>query len=397
MPVPPIPVATPPGRVGPRPLGLHLATAALSWTGAVLPGGLLLASRRGTDPVAETLALADIAERRFARLLAGIEAYHRHPYRRSLPAPPVVWRSTGIRLLDFGLADQPNAMPLLVIPSLINRHYILDLRLGQSLMRYLAERGFRPFLVAWDGFGRAGSFTTVDDCVARKLEAALGVVRMMSRRPPVVMGYCLGGTLAAALAARRPTDIAGLVSLAAPWDFHAGEAGFAPAALYAAAALEPVLQSLGELPVDWVQTLFYSLDPFLVIEKFLAFAGMEAGSAEAEAFVALEDWLNDGFPLPAPFARSVLRDWYGMNTPAKGEWLIDGEPVRLDRIRAATLVIVPGKDRIVPPASARSMANEIAGARTCTVPLGHIGMIVSRCAPALVWEPLVNDLRAMAG
>ena len=44
-------------RVGPRPLGLHLATAALSWTGAALPGGAWLNAVKGTDPVAESLAL----------------------------------------------------------------------------------------------------------------------------------------------------------------------------------------------------------------------------------------------------------------------------------------------------------------------------------------------------
>lgn len=375
-------------RIGPRPLGLHLATAALTWTGAVLPGGAWLAAQRRGDPVQAIRDMAEAAEQRFARLNAAIEAYHRHPYRRTEINMPVVWRSTGIQVLDYGLQPRPDAQPLLVIPSLINRHYILDLRPGQSLMRYLAAHGFRPFLVAWEDFGRAARYTTIDDCIAGKLEAALGIVRMLTNRRPIVMGYCLGGLLAAALAARRPKDVAGLVSLAAPWDFHAGSGGFAPAARHAALAVEPVLEVLGALPVDWIQTLFYSLDPFLVIEKFLAFGEMDQRSPEAEAFVALEDWLNDGFPLPAPITRTLLHDWYGNNTPACGEWQIAGKQVRLDSIASEALVVVPASDRIVPPSSARSMGAAIPGARILEVPNGHIGMVASRTAEAQVWEPL---------
>lgn len=377
-----------PDRIGPRPLGLHLATAALSWTGAVLPGGVWLAAQRRGDPLLSIRDLADAAERRFARLNAGIQAYHRHPYRRKEPEKPVVWRGNGIRVLDYGVQPRPDAQPLLVIPSLINRHYILDLRPGQSLMGYLAAQGFRPFLVAWEDFGRAARYTTIDDCIAGKLEAALGIVRMLTNRRPIIMGYCLGGLLAAALVARRPRDVAGLVSLAAPWDFHAGAGGFAPAARHAALAVEPVLEALGALPVDWIQTLFYSLDPFRVIDKFLAFGEMDQHSPAAEAFVALEDWLNDGFPLPAPIARTLLNDWYGNNTPAKGEWLIGGKPVRLDGIDSKTLVVVPAADRIVPPSSAKSMGEAIPGASILEVPNGHIGMVASRNAEAQVWQPL---------
>ena len=39
-------------------------------------------------------------------------------------------------------------------------------------------------------------------------------------------------------------------------------------------ALAELADRLGELPVDVIQTLFYSLDPWLVVNKFLRFAGM---------------------------------------------------------------------------------------------------------------------------
>ena len=51
------------------------------------------------------------------------------------------------------------------------------------------------------------------------------------------------------------------------------------------------------------------------------------------------------------------------------------------RIAAPRLVIVPGNDRIVPPATAAALAKELPNADCLTPPLGHIGMIVAREAP----------------
>ena len=52
----------------------------------------------------------------------------------------------------------------------------------------------------------------------RALDAAIEAVGQR----PVLIGYCLGGLLAAGLAASRQRDLAGLALLATPWDFHAG-------------------------------------------------------------------------------------------------------------------------------------------------------------------------------
>lgn len=340
--------------------------------------------------------MAQAAEQRFARLLAGIEVYQTHPHQRMLAEPPTVWRSSGVRLLDFGSTGNARALPLLVIPSLINRYHILDLHADHSLMRYLQAHGFRPFVAAWEDFGRAARHTTVDDCVAGKLEAALGIVRLLAGQPPVLLGYCLGGTLAAALASRRSGDIAGLMTLAAPWDFHAGDSGLGAAATFAEAALAPVLDSAGALPVDLVQALFYTLDPFQVIEKFLRFEAADQTAAEAADFVAVEDWLNDGFPLPAPITRTLLGDWYGANAPSNGNWKIQGRTVDLSRIKVPSLIVTPASDRIVPPASARAMADQLPDPEVMVVPRGHVGMIASRQAPDQVWAALVDWLHRTA-
>jgi polyhydroxyalkanoate synthase len=207
----------------------------------------------------------------------------------------------------------------------------------------------------------------------------------------------MGGLLALALALRRQDDLAGLALLATPWDFHAGQGGQGRLVAASLAAFSRPLELLGELPVDPIQGLFAALDPIQVIRKFLAFSRLDPASARAEAFVALEDWLNDGVPLAAPVARECLAGWYGANTTAEGRWQVAGRIVAPAELALPSLCLIPAQDRIVPPESAIALADAIPGAARMTPPAGHIGMVASASAPSKVWRPLARWLAARAG
>src|SRR3546814_15335463 len=90
-------------------------------------------SRDGTDPAAFARAVESEVAGRLAALADGIEAYRRHPYRRDLADPPVLWQEGSCRLLDYGAgaARAGGSAPVLVVPSLINRAYVLDLTAEQ--------------------------------------------------------------------------------------------------------------------------------------------------------------------------------------------------------------------------------------------------------------------------
>jgi polyhydroxyalkanoate synthase len=395
-------VTTPP-RLGPRPLPLHLASAATVWMSSraalpLLKSGLLpwrpeLAaaanelrqSLAGAAP--EALAAAVDAELRARSdlFLRGLERYRHHPYRRSLAAPPVLWQEGSTRLLDYRPAGGP---PLLVVPSLINRAYILDLTAEKSLLRHLAAVGLRPLLVDWGRPDEAERSFSLTDYIAGRLEAAAEAGAAAAGRPLGVLGYCMGGLLALALAERRPRLVAALALLATPWDFHAERAGQARLLGTLAEPLARSFALLGEVPVDVLQLLFAALDPLLALRKFSRFARLPAGSAEERDFVALEDWLNDGVPLALPVARDCLAGWYGANRPARRCWRVAGRPVLPERVPVPSLVVVPAQDRIVPPATAAALAQALPQAERLTPPLGHIGMMVAREAPRAVWHPL---------
>ncbi len=408
-------------RPGPRPLPLYLTTAATTWlssyassiawrsgsldwkpglseTAANLKSQLdaLEAARAAHEADAPSFdasfdAAVDAEIRhRLDRFIAGIERYRTHPYCRDVGQPAVCWKEGSTRLLDFATVTQARdaRRPVLVVPSLINRGYVLDLTEQRSLLRHLAAHGYRPFLVEWGFPGEAERAFTMTDYVAGRLEAALEAVLTITGERPAVLGYCMGGLLALALAQRRARETGPLVLLATPFDFGADAPPVAAGLPAAEPWLGPSIDALGWLPTDWIQALFFALDPLLVINKFLRFAAVDGESPEAAEFVALEDWLNDGVPLAAPVAREALFDWYGRNTPMSGDWRIAGRPIVPETLTKPALAMVPARDRIVPPASARALAERLPNATRADIALGHIGMVVSAGAPKRAWATL---------
>lgn len=411
--------ATPAQRTGPRPLPLHFAIAAMAcqssapalpslndgsmrWSaGLEERAAALRADLEKVDPNAFRLAVAQAAHDRFKRFLAGIEDYRRHPYQRALSDPPIAFAKGATRLLDYGrcpeAADQMDRRPaVLFAPSLVNRAHILDLAPERSLMRYLAARGVRPFLVDWGEPGPEERGLGLDDYILDRLGGCLDAARAANDgRPVAVVGYCMGGLLALALAQLRAGQVSGLALLATPWDFHADGGAQARLTARLMAPAFPVFEALGSVPVDTLQMIFASLDPCLALRKFLAFSDYPPDSEKARAFVALEDWLNDGVALPVEVARACLLGWYGENLPARGKWLVDGEVIDPGKLDLPVLIVVPENDRIVPPASARALIDAIEGARTLSPPAGHIGMVVGSKGRTHVWEPLAEWIEGL--
>lgn len=408
-PMPPLPpgATAHPTRTGPRPLPLHLLGQAstLMISRAALPhlknGSLpwkpslaaeaeaLRASFAQIDPGPLADAVDHEIRCRMEAFLVGIETYRNHPYRRPLSDPPEIWRDGATRLLDY--APQSNGPPVLAVPSLINRAYILDLTEQRSLMRDLAARGLRPFLLDWGSPGAAEQDFTLSHYIAGRLDGAIEIMRKVTGRRPVLMGYCMGGVLALAAALRRPGAIAGLVLMATPWDFAADGDSQGRLVRGLQPALEKAIALFGQLPVDLLQTLFASIDPSMIDRKFRAFAELEPNSDKARNFVALEDWLNDGIPLPAEVARECLFGWYGKNETTHGQWHVAGQAMRPEALTdVPVLCLVPDRDRIVPPKSALALAARLPRCTTQIVRAGHVGMIVGTHAKSKVYGPIAK-------
>ena len=251
--------------------------------------------------------------------------------------------------------------PALLIPSLINPPNILDLDRQTSLAGAVSRMGRRVVLLDW-GSAEGRSDLSIADHMTELLVPLIAEIG----EPPALIGYCLGGTMAIAAAGLAPVER--LVTLAAPWHFSNYPAESRATLQQLWANTGATAERLGALPMEVLQGAFWSLDPQRTVRKFAEFAALELDSEAAARFVMLEDWANDGEPLPFPAARELLEDLFGADHPGRGEWQVGGRPVD-DRPSVPTLHCTASRDRITPAATAAAGPSE-------QIAAGHVGMVI---------------------
>lgn len=311
-----------------------------------------------------------------SKVLAGLAAYQQAE-RNDIPRKTdIVAQVERVSLIDYG----GSGPPVVFIPSLINPAFILDIAPHNSMLQWLSTHGIRPLLVDW------GDPTPADsgqDVAAHVADLLVPLIRELGE-PPVLVGYCLGGTMAVAAATMlRPR---GLALIATPWHF----AGFPEQGREDMAALwtevHEAARSIGVLPIEVLQAAFWRLDPDRVTDKYAEFGALDPAGDAARAFVALEDWANSGAPLTWGAGRELFDDLFYADLPGRGRWQVGGKAVDPATIAAPILDIISTCDRIVPAATALGRGT------TLHLDTGHVGMVVGRRARAQLWQPLLQWL-----
>ena len=327
----------------------------------LLPDNSALQHERAPRPLPLFLELVRKVSAREPELaraaLAGLRAYERAP-RRERPAPkPEIARVGGASLRDHG----GSGPPVLLVPSLINPPRILDLDEEVSLTAAIARMGRRALLLDWGKADARGGLSVAGHVE----ELLLPLVRRIAE-PVTLAGYCLGGTMAIAAANLIPVER--VVTIAAPWNF----ADYPDASRRALADMWAHAQSaakhLGALPMEVLQAAFWSLDPERTVRKFAEFGRLIPGSPEARRFVELEEWANEGQPLPYPAARELIEELFGKDPSGSGEWRVGGQAIS-DAFSIPALHLTSEHDRIAPAATAPT-------GKRVAFPSGHVGMIV---------------------
>ena len=289
--------------------------------------------------------------------LAGLRAYENAERRERPPPMPEVSRVGGACLRDHG-GEGP---PAVLVPSLINPPRILGLDRDVSLAGAVAGMGRRALLLDW---GEAAARS--DLTVAGHVEELLLPLLKRLDEPAALIGYCLGGTMA--IAAANIVDCERVATLAAPWQFarypDASRAAIADMWRHSQAAA----RSLGALPMEVLQASFWSLDPQRTVSKFAEFGRLDPASDEARRFVELEDWANEGEPLPYPAAQELIEQLFGRDVSGAGEWRVGGRVVT-DELQVPLLNLTAERDRIAPASTAPA-------GETIGIASGHVGMVV---------------------
>ena len=132
---------------------------------------------------------------------------------KTIAATPgaVVFENKLFQLIQYTPStDKVAAEPLLYVPPLVNRYYMIDLVPRQSLVKWLVEEGRTVFVISWVNPGPEHKDKNVGDYVLSGVVEAVTQVRKRTGAAPDLFSFCLGGTLVAIalawLAAKRRPD-----------------------------------------------------------------------------------------------------------------------------------------------------------------------------------------------
>ncbi len=323
----------------------------------------------------------------------GVMRYTANTIPASNPNYPILATAGRTTLLDAG----GNGQPVVLIPSMVNRGYVLDLHPGYSLTGHLRNAGFRVLLIDW-GTPTPDAILTLTEVIANHLEPLLQTAYQQFG-PLALFGYCMGGLLATAATVRLNAAQAGTVGklaiAAMPWDFTATSSS--QHMQVAKPLLEPWLTPQTETPTlvppEVMSHYFWSLDPWSPIRRLMAY-GRETDPDRLAQMTALEDWLNDGLPLDGPIAREMLFDWYIDNAPLNGKWHIHDTPILPANINCPLWVCITQNDLLVPTASSLPFIGQTKNVQVVMSDTGHVGLVCGRRAKERLYDPLTSWLKS---
>ncbi|MBK6529046.1 MAG: alpha/beta fold hydrolase [Deltaproteobacteria bacterium] len=328
-------------------------------------------------------------ERRWRNLLGMVK--RPKPVVGATPAD-VVHRENKWSLLRYRARPEGVAFatPVLLVPSLINRHYVLDLQPGRSIAEALVARGHDVFIVDWGTPGPEDRHLSFDAITDGYLGRAIRVAAQHGGRGKThVLGYCLGGTLAVVHAAVRPEHIASLTVLAAPVSFH-DEGLLSLWTRSSTFDLGAMIDATGNVPWQLMQGAFQMLRPTLPLSKAAHVIDRAWDDEFLDGFFALEAWGNDNVSFPGEAYRRYIEGLYRADGLMKETFTLSGRPVLLRNIECPTLAVTFAHDNIVPEESAAPLIERISSTdkQRVHLPGGHVGAVISRKALATLWPTI---------
>ena len=241
------------------------------------------------------------------------------------------------------------AEPLLYVPPLVNRFYMIDLVPRSSLIKWLVDQGQTVFVVSWVNPTAEHRDKSVEDYVVDGVITAIEQVRKRTGTAPDLFAFCLGGTLVAIALARlaangrgneanSATLIGTLVDFSDMRDWsafvHEGHLSM----------LEDRLERQGYIDSVELQRLFAAMRANDLIWSSVVQHYLLDQPAPASDLLY---WFEDGARIPAAFMTSYNRQLLLENRLREpAGFAVRGEFVDLAAITAPLLVVALKEDHV---------------------------------------------------
>jgi polyhydroxyalkanoate synthase len=299
----------------------------------------------------------------------------------ALTSGSVVERAPLYELIQYApRTEQVATTPLLIVPPVINKYYVVDLAPGRSMIEYLVSQGYQVFVVSWrnpDALHRDSGF----DAYARCILDALDVVRRIRQVEQAhVLGLCSGGILASMTAAYL-AETGGLEALATlslgVTVLDQATAGLAAAAIDETTARAAIASSArrGYLDGRSLAEVFAWLRPNDLIWNYWVNNYLQG--RKPPAFDVLY-WNADTTRMTARLHRDFITLALSNGLTKPGDAAICGRPVDLFKVDVDAYVIAGVSDHICPWQSCYASTQLLGGeTRFVLSTAGHVASLVN--------------------
>jgi polyhydroxyalkanoate synthase len=309
----------------------------------------------------------------WGKFYLGQNYFYLHPYKRKSPYEKIIWQKGSAKLVTY--SEKKTKPTILLIPSLINKSYIFDLKENMSLVRYL-DQDVNVILLDWNNPEHDELEFDISDYIAQRLIPAISFIT--SQYGDIsILGYCLGGLMAMA-ACFLTEKISSLILIATPWDFT-------PLKTFNYYANDCNSKSI---PAYIIHHWFYQHNFDKIFSKFVNFIDIDQNSPGAENFVATEQWVRDGIDLTTKAMDQLMVEFIGNNIALNDKWQINGQIISPSNLKIPSLIVMPEMDNIVPLSSTKILTSKIPNNQHITIPSGHVGMIIGSKAKEYLWKNL---------
>ncbi len=294
----------------------------------------------------------------------------------------VVFQNELMQLIQYQPStEKVYRRPLLIIPPWINKFYVLDLRENNSFIKWAVEQEHTVFVISWVNPDAKLAHKNFEDYLLEGSLTALDAIeKATGERKVNAIGYCLGGTLLAAmlgyLAAKGDERIASATFFATLIDFsEPGELGVFVDEQQVS-ALEKRMEKRGYLEGSEMATTFNMLRSNDLIWSFVV--NNYLLGKDPFPFDMLY-WNSDATRMPAKMHSFYLRNMYIKNLLKQpGGLKLSGVPIDLSKVKTPAYYLSTVEDHIAP------WKSTYAGARLMNGPVkfvlggsGHIAGVIN--------------------
>lgn len=264
----------------------------------------------------------------------------------------VIFRNELMELIQYTpKTEKVKSVPLLMIPPWINKYYILDLSPKNSLVNWCVEQGITVFMISWvnpnESYAKKSFFDYMNEGPITAIEV---IKKQMTVSKVNTLGFCIGGTLQAALLAyhqahknesiNSATYLASMIDFSDPGDIsvYIDEQQISK--------LEEQMKEKGYLAGKFMASSFNSLRANDLIWSF--FIKNYLKGKKPVPFDILY-WNSDSTNMPATMHSQYLRWMYLHNNLIKpGKIVLNKTPIDVTQIHTPSFFLSTLKDHIAP-------------------------------------------------